>query len=371
VVSFQLAVYETPAVYPRSADLADAPLLRALRGLPTEHTPVWFMRQAGRSLSEYRAVRSRASLFEIVRSPDLAAEVTIAPVHRLGVDAAVLFSDITVPLAAAGIDLEIVPGVGPVIAQPFRGPADLERLRGFDAERDAPYVSETVRLLARELEVPLIGFAGGPFTLASYLIEGGPSKTHTRTRSLMYSQPDFFRALLQALAGIAVASMRAQVLAGASALQLFESWVGVLDPVSFSRHVLPATISIFDGLRDLDVPTIYFGVGTGELLGRMAGAGSDALGVDWRVPMDSARARLPQGMAVQGNLDPVACLGPWDTVRAQALEVLRLAGPRGHVFNLGHGVLPETDPDTLRRLVDLVHGYEHRNDRLPGTLVVR
>jgi uroporphyrinogen decarboxylase len=370
-VSFQLAVSEIPAVHTPSADLADAPLLRALRGLPTEHTPVWFMRQAGRSLSEYRAVRSRASLLEIVRSPDLAAEVTIAPVRRLGVDAAILFSDITVPLAAAGIELEIVPGVGPVIAQPFQGPADLERLRDFDPERDAPYVTETVRLLARELEVPLIGFAGGPFTLASYLIEGGPSKTHARTRTLMYSQPQFFRELLHALAGIAVASLRAQALAGASALQLFESWVGVLDPASFSHHVLPATIPVFDGLRDLNVPTIYFGVGTGELLESMASAGSDAVGVDWRVPMDIARARLPTGMAVQGNLDPVACLCPWEVVRAQALQVMRLAGPRGHVFNLGHGVLPETDPETLRRLVDLVHGYEHRNSRLTSTLVSR
>ncbi len=356
---------------PKSFELADAPLLRALRGLPVDHTPVWFMRQAGRSLSEYRAVRARANLFEIVRSPDLAAEVTIAPVKRLGVDAAILFSDITVPLAAAGIDLEIVPGVGPVIARPFRDRRDLERLRSFRPERDAPYVAETVRLLVRELDVPLIGFAGGPFTLASYLIEGGPSKTHARTRALMYSQPDLFRELLSDLAAVAVASLRAQALAGASALQLFESWVGVLDPASFSRHVLPATISIFDALRDLDVPTIYFGVGTGELLSRMAGAGSDALGVDWRVPMDAARARLPTGMAVQGNLDPVACLAPWQVVREQALEVLRLAGPRGHVFNLGHGVLPETDPETLRRLVDLVHGYEHRRARLTGTLVAR
>lgn len=356
---------------PKSFELADAPLLRALRGLPVDHTPVWFMRQAGRSLSEYRAVRARANLFEIVRAPDLAAEVTIAPVKRLGVDAAILFSDITVPLAAAGIDLEIVPGVGPVIARPFRDRRDLERLRSFRPERDAPYVAETVRLLVRELDVPLIGFAGGPFTLASYLIEGGPSKTHARTRALMYSQPDLFRELLSDLAAVAVASLRAQALAGASALQLFESWVGVLDPASFSRHVLPATISIFDALRDLDVPTIYFGVGTGELLSRMAGAGSDALGVDWRVPMDAARARLPTGMAVQGNLDPVACLAPWQVVREQALEVLRLAGPRGHVFNLGHGVLPETDPETLRRLVDLVHGYEHRRARLTGTLVAR
>ena len=338
-----------------SADLSDAPLLRALRGLAVDHTPVWFMRQAGRSLSEYRRVRSRASLFEIIRSPALAAEVTTAPVRRLGVDAAILFSDIMVPLAASGVELEIVAGVGPVVAEPIREPADVARLRAFEPARDAPYVAQAVRLLVRELDVPLIGFAGGPFTLASYLIEGGPSKTHARTRALMYGEPDLFRRLLAKLAGIALASLRAQALAGASALQLFDSWVGVLDPVSYSRHVLPATTAIFDGLRDLDVPTVYFGVGTGELLSRMGAAGSDALGIDWRVPMDAARARLPSGVAVQGNLDPVACLAPWDAVRERALTVLRQAGPIGHVFNLGHGVLPETDPDTLRRLVDLVH----------------
>ncbi|HET9093904.1 MAG TPA: uroporphyrinogen decarboxylase [Solirubrobacteraceae bacterium] len=334
-----------------------APLLRAFRGEPVERTPVWFMRQAGRSLSEYRAIRSRANLFEIVRSPELTAEVTIAPVSRLGVDAAILFSDITVPLAAIGIDLEIVPGVGPVIAQPLRGWSDLARLRPFEPDRDAPYVADAVRLLVRELDVPLIGFAGGPFTLASYLIEGGPSKTHVRTRAMMYGDPDLFRELLSALAEIALASLRSQVLAGAAAIQLFESWVGVIDPVSYRRHVLPATARIFDGLRDLDVPTVYFGVGTGELLTLMGTAGSDVVGVDWRVPIDAARARLGRAVAVQGNLDPVACLAPWSVVRERALDVLRRAGPTGHVFNLGHGVLPETDPEILRRIVDLVHGY--------------
>ncbi len=329
--------------------------MRAFRGLPVQRTPVWFMRQAGRSLSEYRAVRSRANLFEISRSPELTAEVTIAPVRRLGVDAAILFSDITVPLAAIGIELEIVPGVGPVIAQPIREQADLARLRRFEPERDAPYVADAVRLLVQELEVPLIGFAGGPFTLASYLIEGGPSKTHARTRALMYGDPVLFDRLLSVLADIALASLRSQALAGASALQLFESWVGVLDPISYSRHVLPATIAIFDGLRDLDVPTVYFGVGTGELLGAMATAGSDVVGIDWRVPLDVARARLGRDVAVQGNLDPVACLAPWDVVRERVLTVMRQAGPIGHVFNLGHGVLPETDPDTLRRIVELVH----------------
>ncbi len=320
-----------------------------------ERTPVWFMRQAGRSLSEYRAIRSRANLFEISRSPDLTAEVTMAPVDRLGVDAAILFSDITVPLAAIGIGLEIVPGVGPVIAEPVRGWSDLPRLRPFEPDQDAPYVADAVRLLVRALDVPLIGFAGGPFTLASYLIEGGPSKTHARTRAMMYGDPHLFRELLDILAGVALASLRSQVLAGAAAIQLFESWVGVIDPVSYRRQVLPATTRIFDGLRDLDVPTVYFGVGTGELLALMGTAGSDVVGVDWRVPIDAARARLGRHVAVQGNLDPVACLAPWPVVRERAIDVLLRAGPTGHVFNLGHGVLPETDPEILRRIVDLVH----------------
>ncbi len=320
--------------------------------------PVWFMRQAGRSLSEYRAVRMHSNLFEISRSPQLAAEVTIAPVRRLGVDAAILFSDITVPLAAIGIDLEIKPGIGPVIAQPIREPADLRRLRPFEPEQDAPYVTEAVRLLVRELEVPLIGFAGGPFTLASYLIEGGPSRTHTRTRALMYGNPRLWRSLLDALAGIALASLRAQALAGASALQLFESWAGILDPQTYRTYVLPSTVPIFRGLADLDVPRVYFGVGTGELLADMGSAGADVVGVDWRVPLDQARMRLGRKVATQGNLDPAACLAPWEVVRERVTDVLRRAGASAHVFNLGHGVLPETDPEVLRRIVDLVHQHD-------------
>jgi uroporphyrinogen decarboxylase len=357
------------APVPRSPrQIADAPLLRALRGLPVQRTPVWFMRQAGRSLPQYRAVRKRANLFEICRSPELTTEVTVAPVEQLGVDAAILFSDITVPLAAIGVDLEIVPGVGPVIDQPIRERADLARLRAYEPDADAPYVAAAVRLLVDELDVPLIGFAGGPFTLASYLIEGGPSKTHARTRALMYGDPVLFQQLLARLAGIAVESLRSQALAGASALQLFESWVGVLDPVSYARHVLPATISIFERLQDLDVPTVYFGVGTGELLSTMSRAGSDAIGIDWRVPMAAARARVGHQLPVQGNLDPVVCLAPWDVVREHVLAVLRQAGPIGHVFNLGHGVLPETDPETLRRIVELVHEHDVHG---AGDLLVR
>jgi uroporphyrinogen decarboxylase len=314
------------------------------------------MRQAGRALPEYRALRAKASMFDIIRTPELAAEVTLQPVRRLGVDAAILFSDIVVPLAALGVGVELREGVGPVVDQPFRAHADLKRLRAFEPDVDAPYVADTVRLLVRQLDVPLIGFAGGPFTLASYLIEGGPSKTHARTKALMHTEPRTWRALLDRLAGISLASLRAQVEAGAQAVQVFDSWVGALSPDDYRDHVLDASARIFTGLADLDVPRIHFGVCTGELLGLLGAAGADVVGVDWRVPIDVARTRVADGIALQGNLDPAVCLAPWDVVEASALDVLRRNdGHPGHVFNLGHGVLPETDPDTLRRLVELVH----------------
>ena len=332
--------------------------LEACRGKPHDRVPVWFMRQAGRALPEYRAVRAKASMFDVIRTPELAAEVTMQPVRRLGVDAAILFSDIVVPVAAIGVGIELREGVGPVVDQPFRTDADLKRLRPFEPDVDAPYVADTVRLLARELDVPLIGFAGGPFTLASYLIEGGPSKTHARTKALMHTEPRTWRELLDRLAGISLASLRAQVEAGARAVQLFDSWAGALSPDDYRDHVLDASARIFSGLSDLGVPRIHFGVGTGELLGLLGAAGADVVGVDWRVPLDVARTRVAEGLALQGNLDPAVCLAPWDVVEAAALDVLRRNhGDPGHVFNLGHGVLPETDPDTLRHLVELVHAY--------------
>ncbi len=316
------------------------------------------MRQAGRALPEYRAVRAKASMFDVIRTPELAAEVTLQPVRRLGVDAAILFSDIVVPVAALGVGVELREGVGPVVDQPFRSDADLKRLRAFEPDVDAPYVADTVRLLAGELDVPLIGFAGGPFTLASYLIEGGPSKTHARTKALMHTEPRTWCDLLDRLAGISLASLRAQVEAGAEAVQVFDSWVGALSPNDYRVHVLDASARIFAGLADLDVPRIHFGVGTGELLGLLGAAGADVVGIDWRVPLDVARTRVADGVALQGNLDPAVCLAPWDVVEASALDVLRRNhGHPGHVFNLGHGVLPETDPDTLRRLVELVHAH--------------
>ena len=314
------------------------------------------MRQAGRSLPEYRAIRERHGMLDIVRNPELAAEVTLQPVRRLGVDAAILFSDIVVPLVGIGIDLQLAAGTGPVIADPFRSADDLRRIRPLQPETDIPYVLEAVRLLVKELDVPLIGFAGGPFTLASYLIEGGPSKTYARTKSLMHADPATWSSLVEALADVAIASLRAQVGAGAAAVQVFDSWAGQLAPDDYRRFVLPASRRLFSAVEDLGVPRIHFGVGTGELLEYMAEAGADVVGVDWRVPLDRARARLGTDVAVQGNLDPARCLAPWEAVQAGVWDVLRRnAGRPGHIFNLGWGVLPETDPDTLRRVVDLVH----------------
>ncbi len=333
-----------------------SPFLAACRGQAVEHTPVWFMRQAGRSLPEYRAIRAKHGMLDIVRTPEQAAEVTLQPVRRLGVDAAILFSDIVVPLVGIGIELELAAGTGPVIAQPFRSADDLRRLRPLEPEADVPYVLETVRLLVKELGVPLIGFAGGPFTLASYLVEGGPSKTYARTKALMHAEPETWLAFVDALAGIAIASLRGQVEAGAAAVQVFDSWAGQLSPPDYERFVLPASRRLFAELADLGVPRIHFGVGTGELLELMHAAGADVVGVDFRVPLDRARARLGPDVAVQGNLDPARCLAPWDSVAEGVRDVLaRNGGRRGHVFNLGWGVLPETDPDVLRRIVDLVH----------------
>jgi len=332
--------------------------LDACRRQPVDRVPVWFMRQAGRSLPEYRAVRARASMFDIVGDPELAAEVTLQPVRRLGVDAAILFSDIVVPLVAIGVGIELREGIGPVLDQPFRGPEDLTRLRPLEPEADIAHVIDTVALVTKECNVPLIGFAGAPFTLASYLIEGGPSKTHARTKALMYTDPATWSLLLDALADIVLSSLRAQVAAGAAAVQVFDSWAGALTPDDYRRSVLPASRRIFAGLAELGVPRIHFGVGTGELLDLFAEAGADVVGVDWRVPLDVARVRLPAGVAVQGNLDPAVCLAPAATREAAVADVLERNGGRpGHVFNLGHGVLPDTDPGSLRAVVDQVHDW--------------
>lgn len=341
---------------------ADSAFLRACRGEEVPHTPVWFMRQAGRSLPEYRAIRGTGTILAAIADPDLATEITLQPVHRHGVDAAILYSDIMTPVHAIGFGVDIEPGVGPVVAEPFGCAADLDRLRPLDPESDTPYVLETVRNLVSELPVPLIGFAGAPFTVASYLIEGRPSRNHVRTKALMYTDERLWHSLMDRLADLAVTSLRSQVEAGASALQLFDSWAGALSPPDYERFVLPSTTRVLGSLADLGVPRIHFGLGTGELLGSMASAGADVMGVDWHVPLDTARSRVPEGMPLQGNLDPAMVAAGWEPARRGALEVLRRAaveppGRRrgGHVFNLGHGVLPETDPEVLTRLVELVH----------------
>ena len=320
------------------------------------YTPVWFMRQAGRALPEYRKIREGVPMLAACSQPELITEITLQPVRRYGVDAAILFSDIVLPLRAAGVDLDIIPGVGPVIATPVRTRADVERLHALDPA-DVDYVSSAIHSLVAELgAVPLIGFAGAPFTLASYLVEGGPSRDHAQTKALMHGAPDVWHALLDRLAGIAASFLQVQVDAGASAVQLFDSWVGVLAAEDYADHVRQHSRAVFDRLAGSGVPRIHFGVVTGELLASMAGAGADVMGVDWRVPLDEAVRRIGPDHAVQGNLDPALVFAPWSVIEARAERVLeRGRAAPGHVFNLGHGVLPSTDPDVLARLVDFVH----------------
>ncbi len=343
---------------PAAGRFDDAPFIRACRGLSVPHVPVWFMRMAGRSLPEYRAARGPGSILDAIGRPELVAELTRQPVDRYGTDAAIFFSDIVVPAAAVGFGIDVAPGTGPVVAEPFRSARDLDRLRPLEPEVDTPHVIEAVRILADTLEVPLIGFAGGPFTVASYLVEGGPSKNFTRVKSLMLADPGLWHDLVERLTDMALASLRSQLDAGASAVQVFDSWAGILTPRHYEELVLPATRRLIAELASShpEAPTILFGVGTGELLHLMATAGTSVVGVDWRVPLDVARTRVGAGVAVQGNLDPSVCLGPWEVVAAETREVLDRAGTApGHVFNLGHGVLPETDPSILERVVELVH----------------
>lgn len=341
----------------------DSDFLRACRGEPTTRPPVWFMRQAGRSLPEYREIRGSGSILAAIAQPDLATEITLQPVRRYGVDAAILYSDIVTPVHAIGVGVDIRPGVGPVVDQPFRSRADLERLRPLDPEVDTPYVTETVRNLVAELSVPLIAFAGAPFTVASYLLEGGPSRTHVRTKALMHTDEALWHDLMDRLADLAIASLRSQVDAGASAVQLFDSWAGALAPAEYRRFVLPASSRVLDAMAATGVPRIHFGVATGELLGLMADAGAEVVGVDWRTPLDAARGRVPAGTTLQGNLDPAVVAAGWEATRPAVAEVLARGGGNpggrgGHVVNLGHGVLPETDPATLERVVEMVHAAD-------------
>jgi uroporphyrinogen decarboxylase len=330
--------------------------LRACRGEAVEHVPVWFMRQAGRSLPEYRALRGAGSILEAIADPEVACEVTLQPVRRYGVDAAILFSDIVVPYHAVGFGVDVVPGRGPVVADPFRSAADLERLRDLTLE-DVAHVTRTVDLVVERLgeETPLIGFAGAPFTVASYLVEGAPTRDFGVIKSLMHKDPALFDALSDRLVAITVSFLRAQVAHGARALQLFDSWAGALTRDEYRRFALPATQRVLAGVADLGVPTILFGVGTGELLDLMAGAGSSVVGIDWRVDLDEGRRRVG-GRPVQGNLDPARCLSSVELGVDAAREVLARAGrDAGHIFNLGHGVLPSTDPAVLEAVVRVVH----------------
>lgn len=329
--------------------------MRACRREPVERTPVWFMRQAGRSLPEYRELRKQYNLFEVCRRPELCAEVTLQPVRRHGVDAAVMFADIMLPVLGMGIDVELVESVGPVIAEPVRTAADVERLRVPDPQEAVPFILDAVRLVRSELEPEraLVGFCGAPFTVAGYVIEGKPTRDFVRVKTLMYSEPEVWHALMEKLTETFVLYVRAKVEAGADVIQVFDSWVGALSPADYEEFVAPYSARI---LAAVDVPTIHFGTGTASLLKLMAAAGGDVIGVDWRIPLDVAWADVGDDRGIQGNLDGVALLGPWERAEAGALDVLARAGGRpGHIFNLGHGVHPDTDPDVLGRLVELVH----------------
>jgi uroporphyrinogen decarboxylase len=330
--------------------------LRACRRERVDRTPVWFMRQAGRYMAEYRALRERWSLLALCRTPELAVEVTLQPVRALGVDAAILFSDLLLPLAPLGIPFDFVAGEGPAIERPVRSSADVEALRRFDPREDLGMVLEAIRLLRRELEVPLIGFAGAPFTLASYAIEGGHSNHFARTKAMMYGEPETWHRLAALLAEVAADYLRAQVEAGVQAVQLFDSWVGALDETDYRELVLSHTRHIFDALADLDVPKIHFGTGTGHLLATQREAGGTVIGVDWRTPIDEGWARAGDGVAVQGNLDPTLLFAPRERLLSRVDDVLRRAGGRpGHVFNLGHGILPGTPVEAVKAVVEHVH----------------
>ena len=330
--------------------------VRACRSQPHGRVPVWFMRQAGRSLPEYRAVRGDGSILDAIADPDRAAEITLQPVRRYGVDAAILFSDIVVPAHAVGFGVEVVPGTGPVVARPFAARRDLDRLRPLDPGTDTPYVIDTVRRAVDALDVPLIGFAGAPFTVATYLVEGGPSRHHERTKALMVVDEALWHDLMDRLADLAIASLLSQVEAGAATVQLFDSWAGVLSPDQYRRGVAPHSARVLEAVGETGVPRIHFGVSTGELLDQMGDCGAEVVGVDFRVPIDAARRRVGPGRAVQGNLDPAVVLAGAPAACEAARAVLAANGGHpGFVFNLGHGVLPGSDPDVLARVVQVVH----------------
>jgi uroporphyrinogen decarboxylase len=334
-----------------------APLIvRALRREAVERTPVWYMRQAGRCLAEYRALRERYGILEMARTPELCARVTRMPVDRLGVDAAVLYADIMLPLDGMGVPFHIQPDIGPIVERPVRTPDDVAALRVIAAEDATPYLFETIGALRRELppEIALIGFCGGPFTLASYLIEGGPSRDHALAKRMLQGEPDLWARLMGTLVEVLSRYLRAQVTSGVDVVQIFDSWAGALSPEDYARSVLPWSERLFASLAGDGVPRIHFATGNPALLPLLASVDCEAVSVDWRAPLDVAWDAIGD-RAIQGNLDPAVCLSPWSVVEARALDVLRRAGGRpGHVFNLGHGVLAQTDADVLARLAALV-----------------
>jgi uroporphyrinogen decarboxylase len=331
--------------------------LRACWKKETDFTPVWFMRQAGRYLDSYRKIRAKNTVLTICKTPELSTKVTVAAVDELGVDAAILFADIMLPLDALGVKLDLVEGTGPVIENPVATMEDLEKLKGFSPKDHVPYVLESIGSVKQALDdrVPLIGFSGAPFTLASYLIEGSPSRDFAKTKKKMYSQPDLWKALMSRLSHIVSSYLLAQVHAGVDAVQLFDSWSGCLSPTDYQEFVLPYNREILESLSETRVPRINFGVGTAGILRTIKDAGGDVIGVDWRIPIDEAWHQVGN-VAIQGNLDPATLLGEWNLVEARTKEILaRVGGRSGHVFNLGHGVLPETSPEKARELVHFVH----------------
>ena len=338
--------------------------LRACRLKPVDATPVWFMRQAGRYMEEYRTLRQKHSLLDICRNPELATQVTLQPVNRLEIDAAILFSDLLLPLEPMGLPFDFVEGEGPRIEHPIRNAEDIGRLRSFEPRDALGHVLETIRLLQPELagRIPLIGFAGAPFTLASYAIEGGPSKQYARTKTLMYSEPRLWHQLCELLGSVIADYLAAQVEAGVQAVQLFDSWVGTLTAKDYREFILPHSQRILQEVKSLDVPVIHFGTGTSHLLGDMRDAGGDVIGVDWRIPLDEAWDKIGNDYAVQGNLDPTLLLGPLDRLIAGADDVMqRAAGREGHIFNLGHGILPNTPVEHVQALARHVHKYNCRS----------
>jgi len=340
--------------------------LRACWREPVDYTPVWFMRQAGRYMAEYRKIRKKYDILSICKTPEVAAQVTLQPIHRLRVDAAIIFADILLPLQGMGIDLAFTKGEGPAIRNPVRTSADVKALRMIEPREDLSFVMEAIKIVKKELngKVPLIGFSGAPFTVASYLIEGGHSAHYIHTKLMMYKAPDTWHALMQKLSQVTMEYLRSQIHAGAQAVQIFDSWVGCLSPGDYRNFVLPYTRQVIQGLKGERVPIIHFGTGTSNLLELMKSAGSDVIGVDWRIDLDQAWKRLRYDVAIQGNLDPVALFGPLNEIEKRVQDILRRAANRpGHIFNLGHGILPQTPVEHVAAVVEMVHNYSRRKEK--------